>query len=147
MGRPRSKTKARRPNSRPDSPGHTPKRPVGAQLARDSGGSVNEDVGCAGLIASKLAPTGFCGAHEFVSAEDPMCELARDSGSSVIQIWIGYRHREQALLPQDKRGPTQSQFGSQAASGRTLISGTPSLSEVPSGGAKRFWLLSALLQK
>ncbi len=30
----------------------------GSELARDSGGSVNEDVGCAGLVVSKLAPTG-----------------------------------------------------------------------------------------
>jgi hypothetical protein len=30
---------------------------VGAGLARDSGGSANEDVGCAGVIASRLAPT------------------------------------------------------------------------------------------
>ncbi|MDP9782603.1 hypothetical protein J2W59_002424 [Pseudomonas fluorescens] len=28
-----------------------------------------------------------------------------------------------------------------------LCSGTPSLGEVPSGGAKRFWLLLALFQK
>ena len=33
--------------------------PVGAGLARDSGGSANEDVGCAGDIASRLAPTVF----------------------------------------------------------------------------------------
>ncbi|MCE6976418.1 hypothetical protein EI534_03050 [Pseudomonas frederiksbergensis] len=35
--------------------------PVGAGLARDSGGSANEDVGCAGVIASKPAPTVFRG--------------------------------------------------------------------------------------
>ncbi|MGX0891318.1 hypothetical protein AB7M22_003326 [Pseudomonas sp. ADAK2 TE3594] len=33
--------------------------PVGAGLARDSGGSANEDIGCAGIIASKPAPTVF----------------------------------------------------------------------------------------
>ena len=62
-------------------------------------------------------------------------ELARDSGTSITQIWIGYRHREQALLPQDKRSPIRNQVGYQAASG------TPSLGEVPSGGAKAFCLL------
>ncbi len=38
----------------------TPQTPCGSEPARDSGGSVQEDVGCAGVIASKLAPTGFC---------------------------------------------------------------------------------------
>jgi hypothetical protein len=32
--------------------------PCGSELARDSGGSDCIDVGCAGAIASKLAPTG-----------------------------------------------------------------------------------------
>ncbi|MBC3386900.1 non-ribosomal peptide synthase/polyketide synthase [Pseudomonas sp. SWRI179] len=34
--------------------------PVGAKLARDGGGSVNGDGGCADAIASRLAPTGVC---------------------------------------------------------------------------------------
>ena len=107
----------------------------GSEPARDSGGSVNEDVGCAGLIASKLAPTGDWVHMNFGSAEDPVWERARDSGTSITQIWIGYRHREQALLPQDKRSPIKNQVGYQAASGM------PSLSEAPSGGAKAFCLL------
>ncbi|MVW85709.1 hypothetical protein EI969_07085 [Pseudomonas sp. PB101] len=37
----------------------------GSGLARDSGGSVNINAGCAGLIASKLAPTGFSGVLKF----------------------------------------------------------------------------------
>ena len=41
------------------------------------------DVGLAGLIASRLAPTGFGVCMSFVSAEDPVWELARDSGGSV----------------------------------------------------------------
>ena len=36
----------------------------GSELARDSGLTVEEDVGCYGLIASKLAPTG--GFEEFI---------------------------------------------------------------------------------
>ncbi|MNY62054.1 hypothetical protein D3C86_1988100 [compost metagenome] len=32
----------------------------GSELARDSGLTVDENVDCQGLIASKLAPTGFC---------------------------------------------------------------------------------------
>ena len=35
----------------------------------------------------------------------------------------------------------QNQVGYKAASGRVLISGTPSLGEVPSGGTEAFWLL------
>ncbi|MCY1380402.1 hypothetical protein D9M69_682200 [compost metagenome] len=35
-------------------------KPGGSELARDSGGSVNIDVGCYALIASKLAPTRIC---------------------------------------------------------------------------------------
>ncbi|MCY1549616.1 hypothetical protein D9M68_857930 [compost metagenome] len=34
-----------------------PRFSCGSEPARDDGGSVNEDVGCAGLFASKLAPT------------------------------------------------------------------------------------------
>jgi hypothetical protein len=60
-GRPRSTSTARRPNSRPGSCGRTPIRSVGAKLARDDGVPVNEDVGCAGLFASRLAPTGGSG--------------------------------------------------------------------------------------
>ncbi len=58
-GAPRSTSTARRPNSRPGSPGRTPIRSVGAKLARESGVPVNEDLGCAGPFASRLAPTGF----------------------------------------------------------------------------------------
>ncbi len=47
----------RRPNSQPDSPAHTPIRPVGAKLARDSGPSGNINTDCSTAIASKLAPT------------------------------------------------------------------------------------------
>ncbi len=61
MGRPRSTSTARRPDSRPGSCGRTPIRSVGAKLARDDGVPVNEDVGCAGLFASRLAPTGGSG--------------------------------------------------------------------------------------
>ena len=37
----------------------------GSEPAREDDVTVDEDVGCAGLIASKLAPTkGICGVHE-----------------------------------------------------------------------------------
>ena len=36
----------------------------GSELARDGGVSVNDGVGCDGLIASKLAPTGISGDHK-----------------------------------------------------------------------------------
>ena len=36
----------------------------GSELARDGGMSVNDGVGCGGLIASKLAPTGISGDHK-----------------------------------------------------------------------------------
>ncbi|AXA57951.1 hypothetical protein CEQ51_27510 [Pseudomonas thivervalensis] len=35
-------------------------QPCGSELALDSGGSAGIDVGCAAVIASKLAPTGGC---------------------------------------------------------------------------------------
>nr|POA15502.1 hypothetical protein C1892_05960 [Pseudomonas sp. MPBD7-1] len=37
--------------------------PCGSELARDSGGSACIAVECANAIASKLAPTVFCGVH------------------------------------------------------------------------------------
>jgi hypothetical protein len=40
-GAPRSTSTARRPNSRPDSPGRTPVRSVGAKLAREGAGRPN----------------------------------------------------------------------------------------------------------
>ncbi|CAI8863352.1 conserved hypothetical protein [Pseudomonas brassicacearum] len=42
-----------------------PRFPCGSGLARESGVSVCGDVGCAGPIASKLAPTRGSGVHEF----------------------------------------------------------------------------------
>ncbi len=41
----------------------------GSEPARESGGSVNEDVGCDAAFASRLAPTGLCGDLE--SHENP----------------------------------------------------------------------------
>ncbi|POA47677.1 hypothetical protein C1893_14605 [Pseudomonas sp. MPR-ANC1] len=40
----------------------------GSGLARDGGVSGNDNVGCAGLIAGKPAPTGFYGVTEAVQA-------------------------------------------------------------------------------
>ncbi len=58
-GRPRSTSTARRPNSRPGSPGRTPVRSVGAKLARDSGLSGNINTDCPAVFASKPAPTSI----------------------------------------------------------------------------------------
>ncbi|MGX0889586.1 hypothetical protein AB7M22_001594 [Pseudomonas sp. ADAK2 TE3594] len=52
-----------------------PNTPVGARLAREDGVSANINIGCAGLIAGKPAPTGFCGGYWVVgnlsSAHNP----------------------------------------------------------------------------
>ncbi len=45
---------------------HTTKQ-GGSELARDGGVSAGINAGCADLIASKLAPTGFSGAHKCLS--------------------------------------------------------------------------------
>ncbi|MCP1454202.1 hypothetical protein J3D49_001756 [Pseudomonas kilonensis] len=57
---------------------------VGAKLARDSGVSACLDVGCAAVIASRLAPTlDLQWARNLCSAQIPCgSELARDSGGS-----------------------------------------------------------------
>ncbi len=39
----------------------------GSEPARDSGVTVNADVACATVIASKLAPTGFSGLHKLIT--------------------------------------------------------------------------------
>ncbi len=39
--------------------------PCGSELARDGGVSADINAGCACVIASKLAPTGFSGAHKY----------------------------------------------------------------------------------
>ncbi len=130
-------------------------------LAREDGVSVYGDVGCAGLIASKLAPTVFCvvfrccehpRSHMVFCVVSRCCEHLRSPvGASLLAIAV-YQFAvvlnvptpsRAGSLPQEKRGPTKNQVGYQAASWWTLIWGTPSLGEVPSGGAKRFWLLLA----
>ncbi len=60
-GAPRSTSTARRPNSRPGSPGHTPIRTVGAKLARDGGGSVAWMLGLLASSRASFAPTGDLG--------------------------------------------------------------------------------------
>ncbi|SEC34736.1 hypothetical protein SAMN04490187_4034 [Pseudomonas jessenii] len=45
----------------------TPQDKGGSELARDGGVSAGINAGCAGLIASKLAPTGFSDAHKCLS--------------------------------------------------------------------------------
>jgi hypothetical protein len=55
---------------------YLPKIQCGSERARDGGFTADEDVGWAGLIASKLAPTGFAVHMDFVSAKDPMWERA-----------------------------------------------------------------------
>ncbi|MBD0705958.1 hypothetical protein CF597_23495 [Pseudomonas sp. PSB1] len=40
-----------------------PTKPCGSEPARDSGLLANEDVECCGLIASRLAPTGFASSY------------------------------------------------------------------------------------
>ncbi len=44
-----------------------PPKPCGSETAHDGGVSADINVGRAGLIASKLAPTGFSGAHKCLS--------------------------------------------------------------------------------
>jgi hypothetical protein len=55
--------------------------PVGAGLARDSGGSVHKDVGCAGIIASKPAPTMSAMFAELVYTTEPV-------GASLLAIAV-----------------------------------------------------------
>jgi CyaY protein len=52
--------------------------PCGSGLARESGGSVNKDIECAGLFASRLAPAGdlslsfaITGARSYLAALEP----------------------------------------------------------------------------
>ena len=58
---------------------------VGAELARDGGVSVDINVDCAAVIASRLTPTvWFWLVSDFVSAKHLVgAELARDGGVSV----------------------------------------------------------------
>ncbi len=57
----------------------------GSEPARDSGGSVAIDAGCASLIASRLAPTGSCVGHKIRDHHCDYCGsgLARDGGVPV----------------------------------------------------------------
>ncbi|RBB97007.1 hypothetical protein C3E97_029390 [Pseudomonas sp. MWU12-2115] len=48
----------------------------GSGLARESAGSVNEDVGCTNAIAGRPAPTGFCGVHRSADRHHPLWERA-----------------------------------------------------------------------
>ncbi|NTZ94193.1 hypothetical protein FCH79_02510 [Pseudomonas koreensis] len=44
--------------------------PCGSWLASDSGGSVDNDVDCADVIAGKPAPTGFVGVAQTLSSRN-----------------------------------------------------------------------------
>ncbi len=70
----------------------------GSELARDGGVSGDVDAGCAGLIASKLAPTGSMAIRK-------ICELPKSLWERACSRWWGVRrsrcwmcrpHREQA---------------------------------------------------
>ena len=62
-----------------------PQSPCGSEPARESGGSVGGDVGCADAFAGKPAPTLVLGWMEDPGPLPFSCgsELARDSGESV----------------------------------------------------------------
>ncbi len=86
--------------------------PVGAELARDSGGSAGEDVGWAAVIASKPAATGFFRvAWSFRFAANPLWE------PSLLAIAVG-------LLAEMLDGPPSSRASS-APTGRGVLRGTP----------------------
>jgi len=55
----------------------------GSGLAREGGVSVGKDVGCAGLIAGKPAPTGSCGERKICVHHKSLWEIARDGAVSV----------------------------------------------------------------
>ena len=83
----RHREQARLPQFFPSYPKHPcpPQIPVGAELARESGLSANDDVECANAIASKLGSHSF---SELSKASVPTPNpcgsgLARDSGLSV----------------------------------------------------------------
>ncbi len=69
-----------------------------SELARESGGSVGKDVGCAAAFASKLGPNGDLWRHQ-INGQHENCgsELARESGGSVGKdVGMCRRLREQA---------------------------------------------------
>ncbi|TBN47369.1 hypothetical protein EYC95_09705 [Pseudomonas sp. BGI-2] len=76
----------------------TPRIPCGSGLARESGGSDSIDVNCAGLIASRLAPT-----VDLRRARD-LCTTLTLVGAGLLakavdqtrQHWLTHRLREQA---------------------------------------------------
>ena len=65
--------------------------PCGSELARESGITVDDNVECAGLFASRLAPTlNFWKTTNCVATSDPCgSELARESGLSA-NFNVGY---------------------------------------------------------
>ncbi len=80
------------------------KSKCGSELARDGGVSVNDGVGCGGLIASKLAPTRDLRCTRILcTAEIQMWERACSRWRSVSQrwCWMWWPHREQARSHRD----------------------------------------------
>ena len=103
-------------------------QPVGAKLARDSGGSVGLDVGCAGLFAGKPAPTlDLQWARNVCSAQIPLRE---QSLLAIAGCWMYWRHRGQALLPHGFRA---------------LVGLEITLIRNQSVGQRHFWLLCSVL--
>ena len=74
---------------------YTPHQTCGSGLARDGSGSGNINVGCADLIASRLAPTVNLVAHKFCIHPHQTCGsgLARD-GSGSGNIDFGRAHSQ-----------------------------------------------------
>ncbi|MNR19460.1 hypothetical protein D3C85_1362540 [compost metagenome] len=74
---------------------YNPIPPCGSEPARDGGMTGNINVECAGLIASRLAPTVFCGDADIASIPNPLWERAcpgrrSDEGGVSGNIDVGY---------------------------------------------------------
>ncbi len=81
-GAPRSTSTARRPSSRPGSPGRTPVKSVGAKLAREDGGTSKADASWSTAIASKFYSHRDLQWPKICRLSPTQCgsELAREGG-------------------------------------------------------------------
>jgi len=87
-----------------------PRIPCGSGLARDGGVSGNKGVGCAGLIASRLAPTVVPGCHKDLCTTKPpvgasLLAMAVCQATEMLDVLASSRA---SPLPQLSRGVTRN---------------------------------------
>ena len=120
--------------------------PCGSELARDEAGTSNIFIDCDTAFASKPAPTGETRSHQEPGRLLGRLAVDVDLGRPVNhdgrtqELWSGHPGMDAGIAALGHGWPFAAAHGA-------MPEGTPSLSEVPSGGAKSVLVTFALSSK